>query len=124
MKQGYRLKIYSEKAKQQNEADRAAYMKILYLLVRNPDQVLLIDETHKEKMSSRQSRAYGRVGHEVVVDKWFRDGNRCAMIEVADVNDFVQSALGGLYFGAVGKLDIGLPHDTLHMQVWKISMIK
>jgi hypothetical protein len=74
MKQGYHLKIYSERAKQQNEADRAAYMKALHLLVRNPNQVLLIDETHKDKRSSRRSRAWGRVGHEVVVDKWFRGG--------------------------------------------------
>jgi hypothetical protein len=42
MKQGYHLKIDSERAKQQNEADRAAYMKALHLLVRNPNQVLLI----------------------------------------------------------------------------------
>jgi hypothetical protein len=40
MKQGYCLKIYSERAKQQNEADRAPYMKALHLLVRNPKQVL------------------------------------------------------------------------------------
>jgi cobalamin biosynthesis protein CobD/CbiB len=38
MKQGYRLKIYSERAKQQNEADRAAYMKALHLLV----QIILL----------------------------------------------------------------------------------
>jgi hypothetical protein len=74
MKQGYRLKNYSERAKQQNEADRAAYMKVLHLLVRNPSQVLLIDETHKDNRSSRRSRAWGKVGHEVVVDKWFHDG--------------------------------------------------
>jgi hypothetical protein len=74
MKQGYRLKIYSERAKPQNEADQAAYTKSLHLLVRNPNQVLLIDETHKNKRSSPRSRAWGRVGHEVVVDKWFHDG--------------------------------------------------
>jgi uncharacterized protein YqjF (DUF2071 family) len=68
MKQGYHLKIYSERAKEQNEADRAAYMKALHLLVINPNQVLLIDETHKDKLSSRRSRAWGRVGHDVVVD--------------------------------------------------------
>jgi hypothetical protein len=68
IKQGYRLKIYSERAKQQNEADRAAYMKALHLLVINPNQVLLIDETHKDKLSSHRSRAWGRIGHEVVVD--------------------------------------------------------
>jgi hypothetical protein len=33
MKQGYRLKKYSERAIQQNKADRAAYMKALHLLV-------------------------------------------------------------------------------------------
>jgi hypothetical protein len=74
MKQGYRLKIYSERAKQQNEADWAAYMKALHLLVRNPNQVLLIDETHKGKILSRRSRAWGRVGHAVAMDKWFHDG--------------------------------------------------
>jgi hypothetical protein len=91
MKQGYRLKIYSERAKQQNEADRATYMKALHLLVRNPNQVLLIDETHKEKRSSRSSRAWGRVRHEVVVDKWFHNRTRYTMMGVADVNGFVQS---------------------------------
>jgi hypothetical protein len=92
MKQGYRLKIYSERAKQQNEADQAAYTKALHLVVRNPNQGLLIDETHKDKISSRCSRAWVRVGHDVVVDKWFRDGKRYTMMGVADVNDFVQSA--------------------------------
>jgi hypothetical protein len=68
MKQGYHLKNYSERAKQQNEADRAAYMKALHLLVINPNQVLLIDEMHKDKLSSHRSRAWGRVGHEFVMD--------------------------------------------------------
>jgi hypothetical protein len=76
MRQGYRLKNYSERAKQQNEADQAAYTKAPHLLVRNHNQVLLIDETHQDKQSSHYSRAWGRVGHEVVVDKWFHDGKR------------------------------------------------
>jgi hypothetical protein len=49
MKQGCRLKIYSERAKQQNKADRAAYMIALHLLVRNPNHFFLIDETQKDK---------------------------------------------------------------------------
>jgi hypothetical protein len=92
MKQGYHLKIYSERAKQQNEADRAAYMKEIHLLVRNPNQVLLIGEMHKDKRSSRRSRAWGTVGHDVVVDKCFHDATRYTMMGVADVNGFVQSA--------------------------------
>jgi hypothetical protein len=67
-------------------------MKALHLLVRNPNQVLLIDETHKDKISSCHSRAWGRVGHEVVMDNWFHDGKRYTMVGVADVNGFVQSA--------------------------------
>jgi hypothetical protein len=89
MKQGYRLKTYSERAKQQNEADRVVCMKALHLLVRNHNQVLLIDEMHKDKISLRRSRAWGRVGHEVVMDKWFHDGKRYNMVGVADVNGFV-----------------------------------
>jgi hypothetical protein len=92
MKQGYHLEIYSERAKQQNQADWAAYMKALHLLVINPNQVLLIDETHNDKLSSRRSRAWGRVGHEVVMDKWFHDGKQYTMMGVSDVNGFVHSA--------------------------------
>jgi hypothetical protein len=92
MKQGHRLKIYSERAKQQNEVHRAACMKALHLLVRNPNQIVLFDEMHKEKRSSHRSRAWGRVGHEVVMDKCFHDGKRYTMVGVADVNGFVQSA--------------------------------
>jgi hypothetical protein len=92
MKQGYRLKIYSERAKQQHEADQAAYTKALHLLMRNPNQVLLIGETHKDKRSSHRSRAWDRVGREVVVDNWFHGGKRYTMMGAADVNGFVQSA--------------------------------
>jgi hypothetical protein len=66
LKQGYCLEIYSERAKQQNKVDWAAYMKALHLLVRNPNLVLLIDEMHKDKRSPHHSRAWDRVGHEVV----------------------------------------------------------
>jgi hypothetical protein len=55
MKQGYRLKNYSERSKQQNEGSRAAYMKALHLIVRNSNQLSLIDETHKDKISSLHS---------------------------------------------------------------------
>jgi hypothetical protein len=92
MKLGYRLKIYNERAKQQHEAEWAACMKALHLLVRNPNQVILIDETHKDKISSCSSRAWGRVGHEIVVHKWFLDRKRYAMMGVADVIGFFQSA--------------------------------
>jgi hypothetical protein len=68
MKQGYRLKIYSERAKQQYEADRAAYTKALHLLVRNPNQVLLIDETHTDK------------NHHVVVEPGAKLGMRLSWI--------------------------------------------
>jgi hypothetical protein len=40
----------------------------------------------------QHSRDWGRVGHEVVVDKWFHDGNRYTLMGAADVNGFVQSA--------------------------------
>jgi hypothetical protein len=61
--------------------------------VRNPNQVLLIDEPHKDKRSSRRSRSWGRVGHEVVMDQWFHDGKQYTMMRVAaDVNGLVQSA--------------------------------
>jgi hypothetical protein len=76
MNQSYRLKTNSERAKQQNEDERAAYMKPLHLLVRNSNQVLLIDETHTNKISSRHSRAWGIVGHEVVVDTGLHDVKR------------------------------------------------
>jgi hypothetical protein len=49
-----------------------AYFKQTKILLH--PSTIWIDETHKDKRSSRRSRAWGRVGHEVVVDKWFHDG--------------------------------------------------
>jgi transposase len=67
-------------------------MKELHLLVINPNQVLLIDETHTGTISSHRSRAWGKVWHDVVLDKWFHDGKQYTMMGVADVNGFVQYA--------------------------------
>jgi hypothetical protein len=118
MKQRYSLKMYSERAKQQNEADRAAYTKARHLLVRNSNKVLLIDETHKDKIPSHRSRAWVRVGHEAVVDKWALDGKRYTMMGVADANDCVHSACVCFRRGDLSDNTQGVASGTVNKQVF------
>ena len=62
-KLGYMLLVVQEKAKEACEAERLQFWTGLRCLVlKNPNQVLLIDETRKDRSAYQRSRAYGRVG--------------------------------------------------------------
>jgi hypothetical protein len=57
---GYSLQVYTEAAAQRDEVERLRYKAALQALVQNPEQVVFIDETHKDRNSSRRRRAWGR----------------------------------------------------------------
>jgi len=50
-------KTLTEKALQRNESHRRLYKKALKCLVKDPRQLVFIDETHKDKNASRRRRA-------------------------------------------------------------------
>lgn len=111
-KLGYTLQVCYESAKQRDELERKRYMIALKGLVKNAEQVIVIDETHKDKRASRRRRAWGfRNGGGVKLRKWFRTECRYTMIAGFNINGFVESTVG-LYprdeiseEGAAGTVD-------------------
>ena len=71
--------------------------------LRSLEQVIVIDETHKDKRGfRRRRRAWGfRNGGGVKLRKWFKTGCRYTMIARFKINGFVESTVG-LY-----------PHDEI-----------
>ena len=53
------LQVCYESAKQRDEVERRRYKVALRSLVTDPEQVIVIDETHKDKRASRRRRAWG-----------------------------------------------------------------
>ena len=111
-KLGYTLQVCYESAKQRDELERKRYSIALKSLVKNVDQVIVIDETHKDKRASRRRRAWGvRNGGGVRLRKWFKNECQYTMIAGFNVNGFVNSTVG-LYprdeisdEGAAGTVD-------------------
>ena len=92
---GYSLQVLQEKAIQRNEVLRAAYKDALKNLLRtdcNPRMVVFIDETHKDKNSSRRRRGWGRRNKGLFVDRWFREEVRYTLIASCDIDGFISEA--------------------------------
>ena len=77
----YSLQVCYEAAKQRNEMERRRYKEALQIVVKDPRQVLVIDEAHKDKRASRRRRTWGRRNSGgVALLKWFRSKVRYTMI--------------------------------------------
>ena len=55
---GWTLRKANRVAKERDEVDRALYLAMLDSLTDDPSQYCFIDETHKDRNSSRRSRAW------------------------------------------------------------------
>ena len=64
-KHKYSMQVCYEAAKQRDENERNLYKNSLESLVTSVDQVVFIDETHKDRNSSRKRKAWGNVIQEV-----------------------------------------------------------
>ena len=61
--------------------ERRRYKEALQIVVKDPRQVLVIDEAHKDKRASRRRRTWGRRNSGgVALCKWFRNEVRYTMI--------------------------------------------
>ena len=93
-KLGYSLNVCYEAAAQRDNYRRRSYKDALNILLTDVHQVVFIDETHKDKNSSRRRRAWGRRGSDgVILRRWFRESYRYTMIAALDVCGFVPSSI-------------------------------
>ena len=91
---GYSLQKAVFQARQRNEQKRNQYMQSLKMMLRNPDQLLFIDETHRSVNASRRRRGWGKRSHPPVIESTFEEEfrKRYTLIGACDINGFVVSA--------------------------------
>ena len=88
------LQVCTEVATQRNKEERRQYRHALDLLVQHPNQVLVLDETHKDRNASRRRRGWGeRNGDGVKIRRWFRMNLNYTMIAAMNINGFIGSTI-------------------------------
>jgi transposase len=88
------LQVCNEVARQMNELQRYNYRMALEALVQHPKQVIVLDETHKDKNASRRRRCWQRrnVGG-LGVRRWFNDNVNYSMIAAMNWKGFIDSTI-------------------------------
>ena len=83
-KLGYSLQVCYDSALQRSQSQRALYKASLKGLVRNANQLIFVDETHKDKAASRRRKAWGiRNSGGIGIQRWFKNEARYTMIASA-----------------------------------------
>ena len=94
VKVGYSLQVCYESALQRNEDERILYKEALRLLVQNVNQLVFIDETHKDRNTARRRRVWGiRNSGGLALNRWFRQNVRYTLIAALDLDGFIPSTL-------------------------------
>ena len=90
----YSLQCLTERAMQQSEAERSDFKHSLELLLQdNPEMLVMVDETHKDRNAARRRRGYGKKNDGgLKLNQWFKNTVRYTLIGVADINGFVDGA--------------------------------
>ena len=90
----YSLQCLTDRAKQRNQVERENFKHLLEFYLQNqPDMLIMVDETHKDRNAARRRRGYGkRNDGGLNDDKWFKDCVCYTLIGVADINGFVDCA--------------------------------
>jgi hypothetical protein len=88
------LQVCVEVATQRNELQRFEYRMALDVLVQHPKQVIVIDETHKDRNASRRRRGWGkRNGGGVKVNRWFNENINYTMIAAMNYFGFIDASI-------------------------------
>ena len=63
------------------------------ILLENPDLLVMVDKTHRDRNASRRRRGYGRRnGGGLLFRCWFKNEVRFTVIAASDINSFIDVA--------------------------------
>ena len=98
---GYSLQVLQDISSQRNDILRQEHNDSLKHLLKNSSnikQLIFIDETHKDRSSSRRRRGWGKrnVGG-LIVNQWFREEICYKLIAAANVDGFVMETCVNYY---------------------------
>ena len=90
----YSLQVSTDRASQRDEEEREDYLYAIGNLCAHPSQLVYIDETQKDRNSSRRRRQWSRRGVTPFRDAYFvgSHGRRYTMLAAADWNGFIVEA--------------------------------
>jgi len=118
-KVGYSLQVCYDSAAQRDEVERQRYKAALNALVRNPEQVIVIDETHKDRNASRRRKAWGpRNSGGLALRRWFRNEVRYTMIAALNLDGFVDSTIELVRRDEISNEGAAGTVDSEHFQNW------
>jgi len=88
-------------------------------LVNHPEQVIVVDETHKDKNASRRRKAWGkRNSGGVALLKWFKNTVRYTMLAALNMDGFVQSSIEIVRRDEVSDEGAAGTVDKEHFESW------
>ena len=91
---GYSLQVFYESAIQRDELERIIHKEGLRVLVNDVVELVFVDETHKDRNSSRRRRVWGvRNSRGMAMNRWFRSNVRYTLIAAICINGFVHTTL-------------------------------
>ena len=116
-KLGYTLQVCYEAAAQRNEGERALYNSALHALTSNVNQLVFVDETHKDRLASRRRRAWGRRNSGgIALIRWFKSSVRYTMIAAMDIDGMIDSSIDCVK--RTGNPDQNDTVDCEHFEFW------
>ena len=119
VKVGYSLQVCYESALQRNEDERILYKEALRLLVQNVNQLVFIDETHKDRNTARRRRVWGiRNSGGLALNRWFRQNVRYTLIAALDLDGFIPSTLEIVRRDEASNEGAAGTVDSLHFEEW------
>ena len=89
---GVSLTVIHEKAREAEMHQQLVFKNTLEYVVHHPNQLVCIDETHKDRNTSRRRRAYGFKRERIELDGWFTEKVRYTMIGVCNLSGFIKEA--------------------------------
>jgi transposase len=91
---GYSLQVATDRALQRNDEERERYKDGLHAFVHDPAQLIFLDETQKDRNSSRRRRYWSPRGQSPFRDAYFEGshGKRYTLMAACDINGFVMEA--------------------------------
>jgi hypothetical protein len=91
---GYSLQVVSDKAAEMDVEERESYMEAVKAAVIRPEMLVYIDETHKDRSSSRRRRWWSRRGRTPVRTSRFDLDVRMryTLLAACDINGFINEA--------------------------------
>ena len=118
-KLNYSMQVCYHSAAQRNEGQRRLYMQALDILVKSADQLVFIDETHKDKNASRRRKAWGkRNSGGIALRRWFTQTIRYTMIAALDINGFIPSSIELVRRDQISSEGAAGTVDSSHFESW------